>query len=114
MIIQWIKNMIGIVRPESLGQGAREADRRARAKLSEETDPASAAEEAFRKGFELVGVLQQGGQILRRQKLRREIRKTVASKIATVYRHPEIIDEVTERITEAAMTDSFYKRLFGT
>lgn len=114
MIIQWIKNIFGIVNPESLSQGAREADRRARAKLSEEeTDQAAAAEAAFNKGFELLGVLQKGGQILQRQKLKREIRKTVQSKIASVYNHPEIVDEVTERITEATLSDPFYKRLFS-
>ena len=114
MIIQWIKNIFGIVNPESLSQGAREADRLAKNGLVPEIDRASVAEEAFKKGFELIGILQQGGQILQRKKLKREIRKTVQSKISPAFNHPEIVDEVTERITEATLSDPFYKRLFGT
>ena len=44
---------------------------------------------------------------------RSESAEKVSEVIADEYNDPEIIEEVTERITDAAEIDPFYKHLFS-
>lgn len=53
-----------------------------------------------------------GTPFLKRKKLKERVKKKVKKIIAEEFDDPDLIEEVTERITDAAEIDPFYKNLF--
>ena len=114
-MIGWIHNLIGAILPNSVGQGAQTFEKKARAKLIDVTDAASLNEEARRKSLELLSMTPKGSVKVDRFPFSSStrIRKKVKKNITPFYDTAEIMDEITERVVEAAKEDPFYKKLFG-
>ena len=115
MITGWVKNIIASILPgpaNEVGQGAQAFEKKARARLIDVAEGASLTEEARKRSVELLSMIRRGGVQLDRLRLWIGVRRKVEWGIADFYDMPEIMDEVTEKIREAAEHDPFYKRLF--
>ena len=53
-----------------------------------------------------------GSSVVRRKKLKRKIRRKVEKAMSDELSDPKIIDEVTERIADAAEIDPYYQNMF--
>lgn len=70
------------------------------------------AQEALRQeAANLQGLVTHGAASMREKELRRKVRAKVAKVIDPAFSNPEIIEEVTERITLAATVDPHYQQL---
>ena len=70
------------------------------------------AQEALRQeAANLQGLVTHGAATMREKELRKKVRAKVARVIDPAFNNPEIIEEVTERITLAATIDPHYKNL---
>jgi hypothetical protein len=111
-MINWVKNILSAIMPMSVGQGAETFEKKAKARLIDVTEGVSLAEEARKRSMELLSVIRRGGVSLDRLRLWLSIRRKTKKGLADFYDMPEIMDEVTEKILEAAEFDPFYKRMF--
>ena len=118
MITGWVKNIISsilpgeVTPPNEIGQGAQAFEKKAKAKLIDVTEGISLSEEARRRSLELLSMIRKGGATLDRFRLWVNIRRKTKRDLADFYDMPGIMEEVTEKILEAAEHDPFYKRLF--
>lgn len=112
----WIKNIISSILPwtnsQTMGQGAQAFEEKAKAKLIGVTDGVYLSEEARKKSMEYYALARKTGTPLERPPLWSEVRKKVKKNVANFYDIEEVMDEITERIVEAAQHDPFYKKLF--
>jgi hypothetical protein len=70
------------------------------------------AQEALRQeAANLQGLVTHGAASMREKELRKKVRAKVAKVIDPVFSNPDIIEEVTERITLAATVDPHYQNL---
>ena len=117
MNTSWINKIFTSVLPkgstEATSQGAQSFEKKdKKARLIDVTDGIHMSEEARRKSMEFFSIANRGGQKVNRPPLWSQVRKKVKGNIADDYNMDEIIDEVTEKILEAAQEDPFYKKLF--
>lgn len=99
--------------PEPSGQGAQAFDRKSKVNLIDVTDGVNWLEEAARKqSLELSSLARKTGTPLERPPLWSNIRRKVKKNAGGFTDIDEVIDEVTEKIIEAAQSDPFYKKLF--
>ncbi|MDO8461714.1 MAG: hypothetical protein Q7S98_02520 [Deltaproteobacteria bacterium] len=112
-MIQWIKSIVGHVMPNVISQGAKEADDD-KGFLIDVAEGAYLAEKAGEKGALLLGMIQKGGSEMAKLQMVYNVRKKVKKQISPAYENvPDIVDEITERVVEAALADPHYKKLFG-
>jgi len=115
-MINWVKNLFGFpsTAPEQVGQGAQAFEKKARAKLKEEPQEEERLtdEEARRRSMALFSVTRKGGSEPVRFPLSMSVKNKAKKSIADFYDIPEIMEEITEKIQEAAEVDPFYKKLF--
>lgn len=111
MVLKWIQNVLMGPRPELTGRAAAESDvvlnRPSRkAKLMD------LANLAVRERATEYGSMVKGGfsSVTQRQ-MKDKIRKRVAKAIDIEFDDPELIEEITETITDAASIDPFYRKL---
>ncbi len=113
----WFKNIISAILPggpaETIGQGARTFEKKAKARLIDVTDGVHLADAARKKSGELVSLLLRGGERVDRFRLWMGARKKVKKNVMDAYDMPELLDEITEKIVEASKEDPFYRRLFS-
>lgn len=70
------------------------------------------AQEALRQeAANLQGLVTHGAATMREKELKKKVRAKVTKVIDPAYNHPNIIEEVTERITLATMVDPHYQQL---
>jgi hypothetical protein len=113
VIVGWLKNIITAILPDSIGQGAQAFERKARPRLIDVTDGVSMTEEAHRRSKELLSVIRRGGAQIDRLRFWLNARRRTRGNLADFYDMPDIMDEVTEKIVEAAKEDPFYRKMFG-
>jgi hypothetical protein len=113
MIVGWFKNLFGVARPEEVGQGASAFERKAKVNLIDITDGVSLTEEARRRSTELLSMIRRGGIQIDRLRLWLTARRKVKNNIADFYDIPDIMDEVTEKILDAAQEDPRLRKLFS-
>lgn len=112
-MIQWIKSIVSHVVPNSVSQGAKEADE-GKGLLIDVTEGAYLAEKAGEKGALLLGMIQKGGSEVAKLQMAYKARKKIKKNLLPAYENvPDIVDEITERVVEAALADPYYKKLFG-
>lgn len=73
------------------------------------------AKEALEKQLALSGLEKYGWPFVQRQRFQQKVKTKVKHFLSFAdsdENDSELVDEVTERITEAAEVDSYYKRLF--
>jgi secreted Zn-dependent insulinase-like peptidase len=113
VIVGWFKNLFAFARPEEIGQGAQTFERKAKAKLIDVTDGVSLTEEARRRSTELLSMIRRGGTQIDRLRLWLTARRKIKNSVADFYDIPDIMDEVTEKILDAAQKDSRLRKMFG-
>ena len=113
MIVGWFKNLFASDRPEHLGQGAQTFEKKAKAHLIDITDGVSMTEEARKRSTELLSMIRRGGIQIDRLRLWLTTRRKIKNSVADFYDMPEIMDEVTEKILDAAQEDTRVRKLFG-
>ncbi|MBI1910277.1 MAG: hypothetical protein HYS22_08930 [Deltaproteobacteria bacterium] len=111
-MIGWFKNVVNHLLPGVISQGAGEIDERGKAPLIDVAEGTYLAEKAREKGAMLLGIIQRGGTEMARLQLAYKAKKQVRRHISPAFDTPEIVDEVTERIVDAALADPHYKTLF--
>lgn len=111
-MINWVKNILSAIMPMSVGQGAETFEKKAKAKLIDVTEGVSLTEEARKRSLDLLSTIRKGGDSLDRLRLWLSVRRKTKKGLADFYDMPEIMDEVTEKILEAAEFDPFYRRMF--
>jgi len=108
-----IRNILSLL-PQLVQQGAAELEkRREKSKLRDLLEAQHLSEQAKNSHVEFLSLLRKNKFSLEKKRLRRHVRKKVQKVIATQYNHKEIVDEVTERLVDAASHDPFYQRWFG-
>lgn len=71
------------------------------------------AHEAMRSDAEhLNGIINHGQPVIERKKLKEKIKKTVKGKVLKEFDESDLVEEVTERILDAAEFDPYYKEKF--
>lgn len=116
-MIGWVRNILSVFLPPGqagqIGQGAQAFERKAKARLLDVTDGVKLAEEVRRKSAELLNMVRKGGAGMDRLRLWLGVRRKVKRGLVEAYEDlPDLVDEVTEKIREAAEHDPFLRRLF--
>ena len=119
MITVWVKNMLLSLLPgnqaQEVGQGAQAFEKRAKARLgNEEEDEITSpdSEETRQKSIELLSKAPKEGSKVDRIRTWMNVRRGVRKELDECYKMPEIMEEVTEKLREAAANDTFYKKWF--
>jgi hypothetical protein len=113
MIVGWFKNLFASGRSESIGQGAQSFERKAKVQLIDVTDGVSLTEEARKRSTELLSMIRRGGIQIDRLRLWLTARRKIKNSVADFYDIPDIMDEVTEKIIDAAQEDPRLRKMFG-
>ena len=108
-IKHWLQNIFGnstiAITPKSPAQGA-DLQKAPKALLD-------LAQEALRQeAAHLQGLVEHGVVSMREKQLKKKVRAKVAAVIDPAYGDSKIVDEVTERIVLAAVSDPHYQELF--
>lgn len=113
MFFDAIRNLFSLL-PHVIQQGAEEKDKkRAKPKLLDMVEARFLSEEARQRNLELGSLIRKDRLALERQQTRRKVKQKVEKVIAAHYRLPEIVDEVTEKLTDAAHQDPKLRSWFG-
>ena len=112
MIIRAIRNLLSLL--PQIVQPAAEAweKKRFKPRLLDVLEARFLSEEARKRNVGLAALLKQRRSDLERTVQKRAVRKKVDALIAPYYRHPDIMEEVTEKLFDVASHDPFYKRWF--
>jgi len=114
VILKWLHSMLVRGRPEldqmGAGKSADENEKTEKTKNVKSVDIINAA--LVKKAEDLDDLISAGSPLIRRKKLRSKIRSKVEKAMIEELSDPSIIDEITERITDAAELDPYYENLF--
>lgn len=109
MILKWIKSIVSTP-PQDLPAGGAAPIRKQKTRDEELVD---VAHEALRtEAEELSGLIRMGRPEAERRRLKNKIKSKVKQTIAKEFDEPEIVEEVTERILNAAEFDPHYREMF--
>lgn len=117
MIVKWLYAIVSRVSPEVLGQGAvEEAKKLSTTEKLIDVPHKVMSEEAARHGAELAGLVSVGWPLVKREKVKRRVRRKVWEIVSRNFQtsDPDMVEEITERIVDAAEVDPLYERLFDT
>lgn len=121
MIFRVIRHILDLL-PQVTQQGADDWERKrarldsakqAKPRLLDLVEARALSEEARKQNMRLSQVLKQRKPDMKRVGQRESVRHKVDALIAPYYKHPEIMDEITEKLVDAAEHDPFYKRWFA-
>lgn len=110
MIIKWIQSVLGqkdgdMLAPDSVAS---------RPISNQNNQLQDITTEAFRDDSETLNeMVRLGYPQLRKRDLRRRVRAKVQQVIEPAFDDPEIVEEVTEKIVNAAEIDPYYAALFA-
>jgi hypothetical protein len=108
-----IKNIISLL-PHLTLQGAVNIEKKKeKPRLLDVMEARFLSDEARKRNIELSALIRDNGNILKEDHLRDGVQKKVNALMAPYYQHPEIVDEVTEKLVDVAKHDPFYRRWFG-
>lgn len=115
MIFRAIKNIL-LLLPYITQQGAIDVEKKKKKEKPRLVDVMEArflSEEARKRNVALSSLVQNNERILAEDQLREGVHKKVSNLMAPYYQHPDIVDEVTEKLVDVAKHDPYYKRWFG-
>ncbi len=113
MIFRAIKNIFSLL-PHLTQQGAIEKEKKKeKPRLLDVMQARFLSEEARRRNVELSALIKNNGNIVADEALQEGVEKKVNALMAPHYQHPEIMDEVTEKLTDVARHDPYYRRWFS-
>src|SRR3989338_6971190 len=105
-MISWVFNIFGMT-IEATRQGMTYLEKKAKPKLIDVAEKAREMHIAMRQLLQNHSVERQCSDVKRRA------RKRVKENIIGAYDRDDVVDEITVRLTDAAMADSFYKKWFA-
>jgi len=110
MLVKWIKSILGNQTNEVTDQVTKES----RPKMNK-AELLDVANEAMRsESDDLDQLVRVGFHHVKRSRLKKKIRGQVQGSVNSLFDDSEIVEEITERILNAAEVDPFYAKLFGT
>ncbi len=113
MFLRAIRNIFALF-PHLSQQGAVEHERRReKPKLLDVMEARFLSEEARRRNVALTALLKNNSTMPEDEPLREGVEKKVNALMAPYYDHQEILDEVTEKLTDASYHDAAVRRWFG-
>lgn len=115
MVLRFIQSILTGDKGEVINQGAlEESKRRKESKLVDLAEEAL-RDEAASKSSDLKGIVNRGRSNLEREKFKRSKRKNIWSIVTRSLgiSDDEMVDEITEKITEVAESDPYYGKVFG-
>ncbi len=112
MFFDAIRNIFALL-PHVGQQGASELEKkRSKPNLLDVMEARFLSEEARKRNLELGSLIRKDRLSLGKKRLRKGVRKKVEKVVASHYNHPEILDEVTEKLVDVAREDPRYRRWF--
>jgi len=84
-----------------------------RPKMLDVLEAKALSEEARKRNVELDSLIRQTGPVVIQSELRESVSKKVGALTAPNYQHSDVLDEVTEKLVDAANYDDGIKRWFG-
>ena len=118
MIGKWLHNIMNSIRPETSTQAADQADKDRQKKDKLIDVPHQVLSEyAAKRHAELKGLTTAGLQRFRRDKFKNKVKQKVWDVVGSSFELDEetsddMIEEITERIVEAAESDPSYVKMF--
>lgn len=114
MVLKWIQSTTSHVRPETAQQAANEEYK---AKEKKESKLIDVAHEVMRKDQDnLNGLVRIGLSNVKREKLRGKVRKKVWEVVSEGFGtadSDDMVEEITERMVDAAENDPYYKKMIA-
>lgn len=111
VILKWLQSAVSSARPEMIQAAAGHgADEKKKTGGDNSVDLVNAA--LVDHAEDLEDLLNFGSPRIDRKNLKRKVKRKVERVLADEFKDSELIEEITERIADAAEIDPFYKRLF--
>ena len=112
MILKWVRSMTGAARTNATEQAAADESK---AKQKRDAKLFDVAHEAMRRDREsLEGLVKLGVPNAQREQMKGKVKKKVWDAVTEGFEavDGDMVEEITERIADAAEADPFYKRMF--
>lgn len=114
MIGGWIRNVLGTLLPQTIGQGGAAQEKKAKPRLEVGEGPALDPEEAREKSGELLAMFRKTGEKLDSIRLRMKARQLVKQNLVKPFSDMDnVVDEVTEKLVQNAQMDPRFKKWFA-
>ena len=114
-MLHWVKNIFGLtwgITWQATRQGVQYLEKKVPPKLIDVTEGAFLAEKSRELNIAMQRLLYNRSLEKERTALKRRVRRRVKHSLEELFAQDMIVDEVTERLTDAAISDSFYKKWF--
>lgn len=114
-MIKWLGQVFGKTSHEVTEQGAlEEAKRRKQSDHFIDLPHHVLSEDAARHYAELDGLIKSGWPAVKRDKVKKRVRRKVWEVISRSFRpDDDMVEEITERIIDAAEVDPYYEAIFS-
>ena len=115
LILKWLQSILVSGRSETQQAAAGQADNEFKKvdRKDRKIDSIDVVNAALVDHAEdLDDLITAGSSWMQRKKLKKQIRRKVEMAMSKEFSESEIIEEVTDRITDVAEIDSYYKNLF--
>ena len=111
-MISWVFNIFGMT-VEATRQGMTYLEKKAKPKLIDVAEGTFLAEKAREMHIAMRQLLQNHSVERQCSDVKRRAREGVKGNIINAHDRDDVVDEITVRLTDAAMADSFYKKWFA-
>jgi len=114
MILRWVKSVVAGQSSESIQQGAIEQEKRRKETKLIDVAHEVLSREAAEHCADLDGLVKYGWPHVKREKFKHSVRKKVWDLVGSNFGtdNDDFIDEITERIVDAAEVDPYYQKIF--
>ena len=110
-MLSWVRDIFGFTL-EATRQGVTYIEKKAKPKLIDVTEVAFLADKAREMNIAMKKLLHNHSLERQRAALKRKVRRRVKGSLLHTFDSEAVVDEVTERITDVAAYDPFYKKWF--
>lgn len=117
MIVKWFHQVISGTSHESTAQGAIEEEKRTRLSRDPIDVPHRVlSEEAAKRSSELGHLVRSGWPWVKRERVKKKVRQKVWDVVSKNFEfsNDDMVDEITEKIVDAAEVDPTYQKMFRT
>ncbi len=114
MILKWLRSVVETPQNEATQQGAIEESKKKKDDKLVDVAHESLAAKAAEQCADLEGLVKYGWPRVKREKFKGTVRKKVWDMVHTNFNAEDdgIVEEVTERIVDAAEIDPYYQKIF--
>ena len=114
-MMRWVKMVMGTAGQRPIEQASHdEAKRRERQEHLIDVPHHVLSEEAMHQHAQLETLIKSGWPTVKREQVKKRVRSKVWKVIAHAFRpDDDMVDEITERIVDAAEVDPYYEKIFN-